>query len=209
MTDLPGSPPGTGWVSDPDGGSLSEQPAEADPFSSEFGDDFDPLAPSDNLRRRRLVDRLITFSQTGAALLAVALLAVVVYSIASHAASVLSFAMPFGLLGLVAAMMVGRPLVGVALLGFAVLNRVLMALVAGWAVAGDPYARRFCWLYPVRDLMGFAFWVCSFFGNIITWRGQQYRLELDGLMVPVSSSGEFVYRERLQVEASLATEQVL
>jgi phosphate transport system permease protein len=68
-----------------------EQEAGADLLTSEFGEDFDPLAPSDNLRRRRLVDRLITASQTGAALLAVALLGVVVYSIASKAASVLSF----------------------------------------------------------------------------------------------------------------------
>jgi phosphate transport system permease protein len=70
---------------------MSEQPAGADPLTGEFGEDFDPLAPSDNLRRRRLVDRLITFAQTAAALLAVALLGVVVYSIASKAASVLSF----------------------------------------------------------------------------------------------------------------------
>jgi phosphate transport system permease protein len=68
-----------------------EQEAGADPLTSEFGEDFDPLARSDNLRRRRLVDRLITASQTAAALLAVALLGVVVYSIASKAASVLSF----------------------------------------------------------------------------------------------------------------------
>lgn len=107
---------------------------------------------------------------------------------AGHAASVLSFAMPFSLLGLFASLAVGRPTLGAALLAFAILNRVLMALVAGWGVAGDPYALRFCWLYPVRDLMGFGFWVCSFFGNVITWRGQRYRLEFNGLMVPAESA---------------------
>jgi ceramide glucosyltransferase len=129
-----------------------------------------------------------------------------------HAASVLSFAMPFGLLGLVAAMAVGRPMLGIALLVVAILNRVLMAVVAGWAVVGDGYALRLCWLYPLRDLMGFGFWVSSFFGNVITWRGQQYRLELDGLMVPaesrISSSG-IRYSEPLlpnPVESSLAAE---
>jgi phosphate transport system permease protein len=90
MTDLPGSPRETGLVSDPDGKGASEQPG-GDPLAREFGEDFDPLAPSDNLRRRRMVDRLITSTQTAAALLAVAVLGVVVYSIASHAASVLSF----------------------------------------------------------------------------------------------------------------------
>lgn len=129
-----------------------------------------------------------------------------------HAASVLSFAMPFGLLGLVAAMDIGRPMLGIALLGIAILNRVVMALVAGWGIVGDPYALRLCWLYPLRDLMGFGFWVCSFFGNVITWRGQQYYLELDGLMVPVSSTpalGDFAYSDRLmttQVESSLAAD---
>jgi phosphate transport system permease protein len=91
MTDQPGSTPEIADVSDPDGGSVSERSAGPDPLSSEFGEDFDPLAPSDHLRRRRLVDRLVTSSQTAAALLAVALLGVVVYSVASHAASVLSF----------------------------------------------------------------------------------------------------------------------
>ena len=107
---------------------------------------------------------------------------------AGHAASVLSFAMPFGLLGFLGAMALGRPMLGVALLACAVLNRVLMALVAGWSVVGDPYALRLCWLYPLRDLMGFGFWVCSFFGNVITWRGQRYRLEFNGLMVPAESA---------------------
>ena len=101
-----------------------------------------------------------------------------------HAASVLSFAMPFGLLGAVVLIAMGHPIFAAAFLAGAVLNRVLMALVAGWAVVGDPYALRLCWLYPLRDLMGFGFWVCSFFGSTIIWRGQQYRLELDGLMVP-------------------------
>lgn len=107
---------------------------------------------------------------------------------AGHASSVLSFAMPFGLLGLGAAIAAGRPTLGIALLAAALANRVLMALVAGWAVVGDPYALRLCWLYPLRDLMGFAFWVCSFFGNAITWRGQQYHLQFDGLMVPAEAT---------------------
>jgi phosphate transport system permease protein len=52
---------------------------------------FDPLAPSDHLRRRQLVSRLISAGQTAAALLAVGVLGVVVYSVLSRATSVLSF----------------------------------------------------------------------------------------------------------------------
>jgi ceramide glucosyltransferase len=132
---------------------------------------------------------------------------------AGHAASVLSFAMPFGLLGLLAGIALGRPLLATALLAAAVLNRMLMALVAGGVVVSDPQAVRFCWLYPLRDLMGFGFWVCSFFGNVITWRGQQYRLEFDGLMVPaefVMSLSIIRYREPAlsnAVEPPLAAER--
>jgi ceramide glucosyltransferase len=120
--------------------------------------------------------------------------------------------MPFGLLGLLAAIVIGRPQLGAALLAIAVLNRVLMAVVAGNSVVGDSYALRLCWLYPLRDLMGFGFWACSFFGNSIVWRGQRYRLEVNGLMVPVLAAPAIVYSERLlktQVDSTLAAERVL
>jgi phosphate transport system permease protein len=51
----------------------------------------DPLSPSDHLRRRQAISRLAGASQTAAALFAVAVLGAVVYSVAAHAASVLSF----------------------------------------------------------------------------------------------------------------------
>ncbi len=50
----------------------------------------DPLAPSGHLRRRQLISRAAESSQTAAALFAVAVLATVVFSVASRAASVLS-----------------------------------------------------------------------------------------------------------------------
>ena len=49
-----------------------------------------PLTPSGHLRRRQLVSRLFEAGQTTAALLAVAVLGIVVYSVASRGASVLS-----------------------------------------------------------------------------------------------------------------------
>jgi len=132
---------------------------------------------------------------------------------AGHVASVLSFAMPFGLLGFFTAIVVGRPGVAVGLLATALINRILMAVVAGWGVVRDDHALRLCWLYPVRDLMGFAFWVSSFVGNTITWRGHHYRLKLDGLMEPVwpaPALDELIYSDVLapSVEPSLAAEQV-
>ena len=133
---------------------------------------------------------------------------------AGHFASVLSFAMPFGLLGLVVAMAMGFPMLAVVFVTAAVVNRVLMAALAGWGVARDPHALRLCWLYPLRDLMGFGFWLCSFIGSTIVWRGQRYRLELNGLMVPARSTpafGELVCGDALlpkRVESPLAVERV-
>ncbi|MCL2769941.1 MAG: hypothetical protein FWD42_07535, partial [Solirubrobacterales bacterium] len=60
-----------------------EPPGEREP-------QFDISAPSGNLRRRLLVSRLAEASHTGSALLAVAVLGIVVYSVASRGASVLS-----------------------------------------------------------------------------------------------------------------------
>jgi ceramide glucosyltransferase len=132
-----------------------------------------------------------------------------------HIASVLSFAMPSGLLGLGASLAIGRPILGSLFLLAAWTNRALMSVFAGWSVVHDRYALRDCWLYPLRDLMGFGFWLCSFLGSTITWRGEHYRLELDGLMVPVEAAGTTsirYYEDRLlpkAVEPSLAGERVL
>ena len=40
-------------------------------------------------------------------------------------------------------------------------------------------------LFPLRDLMGFGFWVASYGSNKILWRGEQYMLETGGHMRPV------------------------
>ncbi|HVO78418.1 MAG TPA: glycosyl transferase, partial [Candidatus Bathyarchaeia archaeon] len=49
----------------------------------------------------------------------------------------------------------------------------------------DQRALRMAWLYPLRDLMGFAFWCASYTGRTIVWRGDWYRLEECGQMVLV------------------------
>ncbi len=73
----------------------SGEPAVKDPtvpgsFATELPDHSGPLTPSGHLRRRQLVSRLAEAGQTGAALLAVAVLGILVYSVASRGASVLS-----------------------------------------------------------------------------------------------------------------------
>ena len=105
-----------------------------------------------------------------------------------HLGSVLTFAMPYGLLGFAVGLLAGHPALGWGLLGWAVLNRILMALVVGWGVVRDPYSLRGCWLYPVRDLLGFLLWCASFMGRTVVWRGVRFRLEAGGRMVKTGTA---------------------
>jgi ceramide glucosyltransferase len=107
-----------------------------------------------------------------------------------HVGTALTFAMPFGLTGLVAGIFAAMPVVGVGVLAFAVLNRIALALVAGWGVVEDRRSLRQCWLYPIRDLMGFCFWAASFIGTTIVWRGERYRLAAEGKMFRVPATAQ-------------------
>ncbi|HUZ46866.1 MAG TPA: glycosyltransferase [Terriglobia bacterium] len=100
-----------------------------------------------------------------------------------HIGTGLTFAIPFGLLGLAAGWMRGDWKLGLGLLGFAIANRAAMAVAVGWGVVRDRLSVAFCWLYPVRDLLGFFFWCASFLGDGIVWRGERYRLMNGGRMV--------------------------
>jgi len=101
-----------------------------------------------------------------------------------HIGACLTYAMPFGLLGALVALRIGRPFLAALFLAVAALNRMVMAVTAGWFVVHDPRSLKYCWLYPIRDLTGFCFWCASFFGNTVIWRaGERYRLVQDGKMV--------------------------
>lgn len=104
-----------------------------------------------------------------------------------HLGTSLTFAMPFGLLGLYAANSLHNQSLGWWLLAYAVANRLLLAIAAGWGVVRDPNSILYCWLYPVRDFLGFCFWAASYLGRTIVWRGENYRLELGGIMVRVDA----------------------
>jgi ceramide glucosyltransferase len=100
-----------------------------------------------------------------------------------HASSLLTFATPFGLLAAFAGVLSGHPALGWALLAWTILNRIAMSVAVGWGVVRDRRALAWCWLYPLRDLMGFAFWLASYTGNTVLWRGEKYRLVAGGRMV--------------------------
>ncbi|HEX3739976.1 MAG TPA: glycosyltransferase [Terriglobales bacterium] len=100
-----------------------------------------------------------------------------------HIGSGLTFAMPFGLLGFIAAAALGHWGLGLSFLAAAFANRVIQSLVIGWWLMKDRRALRFCWLYPVRDLQGFGVWVASFLSHTFYWRGEIYRFTKDGRII--------------------------
>ncbi|MCL5005043.1 MAG: bacteriohopanetetrol glucosamine biosynthesis glycosyltransferase HpnI [Acidobacteria bacterium] len=100
-----------------------------------------------------------------------------------HIGTGLTFAMPFGLLGLAAGWMRGDWKLGLGLLGLALVNRLVLAVSVGWGIVRDRRSVWFCWLYPLRDILGFFMWCASFIGNVIVWRGEEYRLMDGGKMV--------------------------
>ena len=91
---------------------------------------------------------------------------------AGHAGTVLTFAMPFGVLGLVAAGALHHWALGVGLFAAAYLNRVVMAVVAGWGVVRDPRALRLAWLYPLARSDGLRVLVRQLFRtrDRMAWR---------------------------------------
>ncbi len=98
-----------------------------------------------------------------------------------HFGEVLTYAVPFGLLGLAALGAAGHLALGLGLLAFTVLDRVLLCLLVGGRVVKDRAAVRKAWLYPLRDLMGFIFWVRSYFGSRkLRYRGDPYELLPEG-----------------------------
>ncbi len=85
----------------------------------------------------------------------------------------MTFCVPWAMLACIAS---GFALWGFALLSMAVLARVSVALAVGVGVLGDGQVLRDLWLLPVRDVFGLGFWVWSFAGNTVIWRGERFRL---------------------------------
>ncbi|MFZ0319376.1 MAG: glycosyltransferase [Candidatus Sulfotelmatobacter sp.] len=94
-----------------------------------------------------------------------------------HFGSGLIFAMPYGLLGFLAAALLGHIGIGTFLLAVAVLNRLAEAWLVGWKVVRDPEIRRAPWLYPLRDLLGFAVWFASYLNLRYVWRDSRFELK--------------------------------
>jgi ceramide glucosyltransferase len=96
-----------------------------------------------------------------------------------HFGSGLTFAMPFGVLGLAWGLVSGHPLLGSLWLLGMVANRWLQAgTVLG--VMGDSTWRRGTLIYPLRDLLGGILWLGSYGGDRFYYRGAVYRMKEGG-----------------------------
>ena len=93
-----------------------------------------------------------------------------------HFGSGLIFAIPYGLLGFLAAAGLGHWGIGALLLGAAMVNRLVEAWLVGWMVVRDTQVKRAPWLYPLRDLLGFAVWFASYLKLRYVWRDSRFEL---------------------------------
>jgi ceramide glucosyltransferase len=74
----------------------------------------------------------------------------------------------------------------------------------GWIVGvrflQDQNVKKFFWLMPLRDLIGFAIWCCGLVGDTIVWRGRRLKLTKGGKMLPSSPSLKQSRNKHLQIE---------
>lgn len=101
-----------------------------------------------------------------------------------HLGTGLTFAIPFGLLGFLSAAALGHVGWGVALLLASLANRVIQSIAVGWGITRDPRSLLYCWLYPLRDLFGFATWLGSYTSRTFLWRDELYRFSKGGKIIP-------------------------
>jgi ceramide glucosyltransferase len=99
-----------------------------------------------------------------------------------HFGTALTFSMPFAILAWAAAAGLGHPWLGLALFGWGLATRLALAVAVGRAVVQDPSWLGLLVLYPLRDLMGFAFWIASYTGRRILWRGHIFEMMPGGKM---------------------------
>jgi len=105
-----------------------------------------------------------------------------------HLGSGLTFATPFGLLGMLWGFVAGHPLAGILWLLAMVVNRWLQA-AAILAVMQDPRWAANVAIYPLRDLLGGVLWLGSYVGDRFYYRGKIYVLKDGGRVEERQPSG--------------------
>lgn len=109
-----------------------------------------------------------------------------------HLGTGLTFAVPYGILGLVAGLLLGKTWLGVGLFAASLLNRMVECWFAGWTASRDPVAPGWVLLYPLRDLHGFIIWCASYLSKRSLWRDNNYVLLKGGRLVARRANGTVV-----------------
>ena len=94
---------------------------------------------------------------------------------AGHLGTGLTFAVPFGMLGLLWSLVFGSPGRGLLWLLGTCADRWAMAAVVLWALGEEEPLRPIA-LYPIRDLLGAAVWAASYMGSTMQYHGGAYEL---------------------------------
>jgi ceramide glucosyltransferase len=97
-----------------------------------------------------------------------------------HLGTGLIFSVPYGILALIAGCLLGYPGIGAVVFAWSIVNRMIESLLVGWGITHDPPCLYRPWLYPIRDLIGFAVWVASYTSTQLAWRERSFELLSDG-----------------------------
>ena len=108
---------------------------------------------------------------------------------AGHFGTCLTFSVPYGLLALAGCLGLGHAGWGLGLFAWSLVTRLALAVAVGRAVVGDRSWFGLLVLYPLRDLMGFGFWVAGYWGRRVLWRGQVFELLPGGKMRAATCGG--------------------
>ena len=96
-----------------------------------------------------------------------------------YAGSILTHALPLALLG---AAFTGFGYVGLGMTATALACRLVLQLRVDHTLGVRPGR---WWLGPARDLLAFAVHLASYFVDVVSWRGQRYRVRSDGTLAAV------------------------
>ncbi len=102
-----------------------------------------------------------------------------------YAGLIVTYALAWAMITCVAS---GFAMWSFTLLSIVALARVAVALSVGVGVLHDAQVLRDLWLLPLRDCIGLGFWLWSFAGDTIVWRGERFRLK-DGRLSRVADQG--------------------
>ena len=105
-----------------------------------------------------------------------------------HLGTGMTFATPFGLLGLLWGVVSSHPLAGVMWMAASVLNRFLQAGSILFVMGDRDWLENVA-IYPLRDLLGSILWLGSYVGDRFYYRGKTYVLKSGGRVEEHRASG--------------------